>query len=119
RLCLTTELVAVRVREPRSGFRLELIAREVLGPQRECLAYVGGEIGGPLPRDPVDEIQRYVVKLGITQMVEGAADVVRPGNSIKHVQQSGLERLGAERDAVDPGASEKRRELRRHRLRVR
>jgi len=51
----------------------------VLGPERERLVYVGVEIGGLLPRDPVDEIQRNVVKSGITKMIEGSSDVVRTG----------------------------------------
>ena len=57
RLRLATKLVPVRVREPRPGLRLELVAGEVLGSKRERLLYVSSEIGGSLPRDPVDEIQ--------------------------------------------------------------
>src|SRR5512133_1904706 len=119
RLRLATELVPVRVREPRPGLRLELVAGEVLGPKRERLSYVGSEIGGPLPRNPVDEIQRDVVKSGIAKMVEGAPDVVRSGNAVEYAKQFGLERLGTERDAVDAVAAQERRELRCHRLRVR
>jgi hypothetical protein len=69
--------------EAGAGLRLELVAGEVLGPKRERLRYVGVEVGGLLPRDSVDEIQRDVVKTGITEIVEGESDVVRTGNAVE------------------------------------
>ena len=90
------------VREAGAGLRLELVTREVLGSKLERLRYVGVEVGGLLPRDPVDEIHRNVVKTGITEMVEGQSDVVRAGNTVEDAEQLGPERLRAEGDAVDP-----------------
>ena len=119
RLRLAMELCPVGVRKPGPRLRLELVAREVLGPKRERLAYVGIEVGGSLPRDPIDEIQRDVVKSGITKMVKGTSDVVRTGNAVEDGEQPRLERLRAERDAVDAVAAKERRQSRRHRLRIR
>ena len=72
--------------------------------EREGVAEIGFEIGGALAGDPVDEIERDVVKSGITKMMHGAPDVVRTGNTLEHAQQLGLEGLRAERDARDAGA---------------
>src|SRR6266516_1243288 len=52
-------------------------------------------------------------------MIEGAPDVVRSGNAVEYAKQLRLERLGAERDAVDAVAAQERGERGRHRLRVR
>src|SRR5262245_43319311 len=98
---LTDELFAVCVREPGSGLRLQLVAREVLRPELECLVDVGVEVGGALARDPVDEIEGDVVKSGTTEMVESAPDVAGAGNAVEDRQQPRLKRLDAERDAVD------------------
>ena len=53
--------------------------------ERECVVEVGFEIGGALAGNPVDEIERDVVKSGITKMMHGASDVVRLGNTLEHV----------------------------------
>ena len=45
--------------------------------ERQRVAQIGVEIGGALAGDPVDEIERDVVKPGITKSVDGAPDVVR------------------------------------------
>jgi len=55
----------------------------MLGPEREGFGEVTCEIGGLLARDAVDEVDRDVVKTGITQSVEGAPDVVRRGNTVE------------------------------------
>src|SRR6185312_17063689 len=91
----------------------------MLRPERERLTEVCLQRGGALAGDAVDEIERDVVKSGITEMVEGTADGVRTGNAIEYLEQLGLEALRAERDAVDPCAAQEPRERRRHRLRVR
>ncbi len=52
--------------------------------EREGVTEVGGEIGGALAGDPVDEVERDVVNLGITEMMHGASDVVRAGNALEH-----------------------------------
>ena len=77
------------------------------------------EIGGALPRDAVEEIERDVVKPGITQIVQGAPDVVRRRPPLEHVEELRLEALRAERDPVHAGLAKQPRERRRHRLRVR
>src|SRR5262249_4741661 len=119
RLRLATELVTVRVCEAGAGLRLELVTREMLGPKRERLRYVGVESGGLLPRDPVDEIQGDVVKTGIAEMGERAPDVVRSGNAIEDAEQLRWERRPAEGDSVDTATAQQGGELRCHRLRVR
>src|SRR5439155_24215281 len=48
RLGLARQLRAVRVRETRPGLRLQLVAGEMLGLQRESVAQVGVEVGGAL-----------------------------------------------------------------------
>ena len=90
----------MRVREPRSRLRLELVAGEVLGLERQGLREVALEVGGALAGDPVDEIERDVVEPGITKKVHGTPDVVRRGAPLEHVEQVRLEALRTERDAV-------------------
>ena len=87
--------------------------------EREGVTEIGCEIGGALAGNPVDEIERDVVKSGITKMMHGASDVVRSGNALEHAQELRLERLRAERDAGHAGSAQRARELRRHRLGVR
>ena len=45
----------------------------MLGLERERLGEVGLEVGGPLARDPVDEIEGDVVESGISENVHGRA----------------------------------------------
>ena len=87
--------------------------------ERERLGNVGIEIGGLLPRDSVEEVERDVVKSGITEMIERGPDVVRSGNALEHFEQTRLEALRPERDTVDPVPPKQRRELARHGLGVR
>src|SRR4051812_6444853 len=115
-VALPLELGAVRDGEARARLSLELVAGEVLQLQREGLLEIGVEVGGALTRDPVDEIQRDVVKSGITEMVHGAPDVVRPGTALEHLEEARGERLRAERDPRDAGASQQRGQLLRDRL---
>ena len=91
----------MRVREPRPGLRLELVAGEVLGLEGEGVREIRVEVGGALARDPVDEIERDVVKSGITKSVNRAPDVVGCRTPFEHLEQRGPEGLGAERDAID------------------
>ena len=99
RLGLARELVPVRVGEARAGLRFELVARQVLRAERDRLCEISLEVGGALAGNPVQEIERDVVKSGITQMVERAADGLRAGPSLEHLEQVRLEALGAEGDA--------------------
>ena len=119
RVGLPAELLSPGMGEARSRLRLELVAGEVLRLEREGVAEVGLEIGGALAGNPVDEIERDVVKSGITKMMHGASDVVRTGNALEHAKQLRPERLGAERHARDAGAAQRARELGRHRLGIR
>ncbi len=107
------------VREPRARLRLELVAGEVLGLEREGLGEVRVEVGGALARDAVDEIERDVVETGITKSVHRPPDVVRSGNALQHREQPRTERLGAERDAVHPVPAQERGEGRGDGLGVR
>ena len=66
RLRLPFELVAPGVREPCAGLGLELVAREVLRLEGERLREVCVEVGGLLARNPVEKIERDVVKSDIT-----------------------------------------------------
>jgi hypothetical protein len=81
---LAIELLSVGVGEPGARLGLELVTRQVLRPESERLIDVGLEVGGSLARDSVDEIERDVVKSGITEMVKGAPDVVRAGAPFEH-----------------------------------
>jgi hypothetical protein len=82
--------------EARPGLGLELVAREVLRPEGDRLAEVALEVGGLLARDPVDEVERDVVKSGITEMVEGPADGIGSGESLEGGEELRLEALRAE-----------------------
>ena len=68
RLRLALELCSVRVGEARARLRLELVAGQVLRLERERLGEVALEVGGALAGDAVDEIERDVVKSGITRV---------------------------------------------------
>src|SRR5207237_2669217 len=110
---------AVGVREAGPRLGLELVAGQVLRPERERLVEVAREVGGALAGNPVQEVERDVVKRGITKMVEGAPDGLGTGAPLERLEEMGPEALRAERDAVHAGPPQKRRERRRHRLRVR
>ena len=69
--------------------------------EREGVVEVGFEIGGALAGDPIDEIERDVVKSGIAKMMHGASDVVRLGNTLEHFEQPRPER-SARRARRDP-----------------
>ena len=94
RLRLSFQLLAVFVRETRSRFRFQLVAREVLGAEGQSLVEIPFEVGGLLAGDPVDEIEADVVKAGITQMVERSPDVLRPGAPVENVEEARLKRFG-------------------------
>src|SRR4029450_3632401 len=98
---------------------LELVARQVLRSESERLVDVGVEVGASLAGDPVDEIQRDVVKLGITEMVEGAPDVLRSGAALQYREQVRLKALGAEREPRHSFLAQQPREVGRHGLRIR
>ena len=51
------------------------------------------QIGGALARDPVDEIERDVVKVGITESVDRASDVVRCRLPFEYGEEPWLEAL--------------------------
>ncbi len=87
--------------------------------ERERVVEVRFQIGGALAGNPVDEIERDVVKLGITKMMHGASDVVRTGNTFEHLQELRSEALRAERHPRDPGAAQSNGKLGRHRLGIR
>ena len=118
RLRLASELLTVRMREPRSWLRLELVARQVFGLERQGVREVRVELGGALAGDPVDEIERDVVETGITESLHCAPDVVGTGNALQHFEQVRPKRLRAEGDAVHPMLAEQGCEGRRHGLRV-
>src|SRR5204863_7160053 len=102
----------------RPRLRLELVAGKVLRLECERLLEIGVEIGGALTRDPVDEIERDVVKSDITQMMHGTPDVVRTRKALEHSEELRRERLRAERDPRRACASEERSQLARDRLRI-
>src|SRR4051794_4673003 len=105
--------------EARPRLRLELVAGEMLRLEREGVSEVRFEVGGALARDPVDEIERDVVKSGITKMMHGAPDVVRTGNALQRLEETRLEGLRPERDARHARAPERSCELFRDGLGVR
>src|SRR5204863_7662888 len=101
-LRLAFELVPVRVGEPRSGLRLELVIGEVLRCKRERLGEIRVEIGGALAWNPIQEIERDVVKCDITESMERAPDGIRTGLSLENLEQPRLEALSAERHPRHP-----------------
>ena len=119
RLGLPSELHTVRMGEARAGLRLELVRRDVLGLERERLVEVPLEIRLRLAGDAVDQVEREIVEPGLTQHLERAANVGRLGGAAERAQEPRVERLRAERDAVDAGAAEQRRERRVDRLGIR
>src|SRR5438128_12160784 len=107
------------MREAGARLRLELVAGQVLGLEGKGLGEVALEMGGALSRNPVDEIERDVVKTGITQTVHGPPDVLRIGPAFEDGEQMRLEALCAERDASGAQLPKERRQLPRDRLRIR
>src|ERR1041384_2957139 len=61
-LRLTREFIPEGMGEARPRLRLELVARKVVRLERKGDVEVAGEVGGALARDPVDEVERDVVK---------------------------------------------------------
>ena len=66
RLGLARELIPEGMGEARPRLGFELVAREVIRPELERLVEVAIEVGGALAGNPVDEVERDVVKAGIT-----------------------------------------------------
>ena len=89
------------VREAGSRLCFQLVRGDVLRLERQRLGEVACEVGGLLARDAVDEIERDVVESGITNNVHGAPDVVGPCAAFQHVQKVHVERLCANRHAID------------------
>ena len=106
------------MREPGSRLRLELVARQVLGLERQRVAQIAVEVGGALAGDPVQQVERDVVKIGITEMVERAPDSVRAGPPLEHLEQLGAEALRTERDTRHPMGAQKPGQLGRNGLRI-
>ena len=119
RVGLTRELLAVRDGETRAGLRLELVAREMLGLEREGRRKVGIEVGGALSGDAVDEIERDVVESGVAESAHGTPDIVRGRLALEHLEEPRLEALRAERDPRHAARSKVTRDIDRNRLRVR
>ena len=119
RVRLALELLPMRVGEARSGLRLELVTRQVLGPELESVGEVGIEIGGGLAGNPVDEVERDVVKSGIAKMVEGPPDGVRLDNTVEDLQQVRPEALHAQRDSIHTLRAQHAGQLLRHGLGIR
>ena len=119
RLRLQRKLGAPGVGEPRARLRLELVGGEMVGTERHGLLEVVVQLGGRLPGNAVDEIQRDVVEARLAVDGERAADIVGSRTPFERLEQVGLEGLSAQRDAGDPVLAEHRRQLGRDGLRVR
>src|SRR5262249_52425623 len=98
---LALELGPVRMRETRARLGLQFVARQVLRLEREGLGEVGVEVGGALAGDAVEQVERDVVKSGITENVQGAADVFGLRSPLEDAQKARLEGLRAERHTID------------------
>src|SRR3989475_13164232 len=99
RLRLAFELGAPRMGEARPRLRLELVTGEVLRRERERLREITFQVGGALAGNPIENIERNVVKSDITKSMHRASDVIRSGPPLEHVEQLRLEALRSERDA--------------------
>src|SRR5215213_11247987 len=86
RLRLACQLRSVLIREPRSWLRFELVPRQVLGCERQRFGQVTLEVGGALTRNPVQQVERDVVKSGTTQTIERAPDDIWSGAPLQHLQ---------------------------------
>ena len=109
RVGLARKLIPEGMGEARPRLGLELVARKVVRLERERLVEVAVEIGGALAGNAVDEVERDVVKTGITESVERAPDVIRLRGPLEHFEQPRREALRAERDARDPAVAQQRR----------
>jgi hypothetical protein len=67
----------------------------MLRVELERLTEIRLQVGGALARNAIDEIERDVVKTGITKMVESTPDGVRMDNTFEHLEQVRLETLNA------------------------
>ena len=73
----------------------------MLGLEAQSRREIALEVGGALPRNPVDEIEVDVVETGIAKNVDGALDVFPARAAFEHVQKCGVEALCAERHTID------------------
>ena len=99
RLGLARELIPEGMTETRPRFGLELVTRQVVRVERERRVEVARQVGGALAGNPIDEVERDVVKTGITQSVERAPDVIGLRAAVEHVEQTWTEALRTKRDA--------------------
>ena len=104
-LGLARELGAVGVRESRPGLRLELVGGDVLGGERERLVEVACEIGGRSGPGCRRSGRARCCRIRHPAGGERASDVVGPSRRGRASEQLRLERLCAERDAIDPAPS--------------
>ena len=120
RVRLPRELLAVRMREARARLRLELVAREVLGLERERLVQVALEVRGALAGDAVEEVERDVVKPGIPEMVERSAGRPLDRRAARARSSSrGWKLCAPSETRVTPLSRRSAASCGRHRLRVR
>ncbi len=98
-LGLALELGAVGEGEARPRLRLELVAGEVVGLERERLVDVAVERGTRLARDPEEHVEVQVGDARPTERGDGSADGLRRGAALEHRELARAEALGAERDA--------------------
>ena len=87
--------------EARPGLGLELVAGQVLRLQGERRLQVALQVGGALAGDSVDEVERDVVKVGITKSMDRAADVGGRRAALQNREQARIEALRAHRHTVD------------------
>ncbi len=106
------------VGEARSGLRLELVAGQVLGLERERGLEVTRQVVVRLAGNPVDQVEREVVEAGFAERRDGGAHLRGARAALEHLEQVRLEALRPERDAVDAVLAEERCELRRDGLGV-
>ena len=119
RLRLPYQLAPEDMCEARARLRFELVQRQVLRGERQCLREIVVEVGELLARDPIDQIEGDVVERGSTKGVHRPPDIVWTCTALEDLEQPRSECLGAERDACHPALAQECRELCGDGLRVR
>src|SRR6185312_7734184 len=84
--------------------RLQLVAGEMLGPERDRVAEIRLEVGDGLAGNAVDEVEREVVEAGLAQVRERVPHVLGLRAALERFEQANELRESGERRS--PAAEE-------------
>ncbi len=80
----------------------ETVEREVIGPEREGALQIQAPIAFERRGQPEDEVERQLRDAGVPKARGGGSDLLRAVGPVHPGEHRRIERLRAERDAVDP-----------------